>query len=385
MRLRRAVGVGPLRRARAGALLLAAAATAGLAACGGSASPAAGQQSAMAQAAGNQNLDTGTALNGVRAPDFRLANQFGQPVSLGAFRGKVVILAFTDSECTTICPLTTTSMLEAKALLGRAGEQVQLLGIDANPQAASQADMLAYSRSHGMVNRWDFLTGSSAQLDAVWKAYHVYVQVTHGQIDHTPALYVIDTRGREQKLYLTTMAYTTVSQAAELLAREASGLLPGHPPLTSQQSLAFIGGTPPGTATTIPAAAGGAPIPLGPGKPRLLVFFATWLDETTPLASSLTGLNAYAAAAAGDRLPGLVAVDEAVTEPSPGSAAAYIQHLGTPLRYPVGLDTAGRLADGYGVQDQPWLVLVSAAGKVVWSHDGWLPVPALEAAVRTAG
>ncbi len=79
-----------------------------------------------------------------------------------------------------------------------------------------------------------------------------------------------------------------------------------------------------------------------------------------------------------------MAVDEAVTEPSDGSAAAYLQHLGTPLRYPVGLDTTGRLADGYGVADQPWLVLVSAAGKVVWSHDGWLPVPALEAAARKA-
>jgi hypothetical protein len=38
------------------------------------------------------------------------------------------------------------------------------------------------------------------------------------------------------------------------------------------------------------------------------------------------------------------------------------------------------VADGYGVQDQPWLMLVSAAGKVVWTHDGWLPLPALEKA-----
>ncbi len=89
-------------------------------------------------AAANPNLDTGTALGGVRAPDFRLTNQFGQPVSLSAFRGKVVILAFTDSECTTICPLTTASMVEAKDLLGQAGDQVQLLGIDANPQATSR-------------------------------------------------------------------------------------------------------------------------------------------------------------------------------------------------------------------------------------------------------
>jgi hypothetical protein len=35
------------------------------------------------------------------------------------------------------------------------------------------------------------------------------------------------------------------------------------------------------------------------------------------------------------------------------------------------------------VQDQPWLVLVSASGKIVWSHDGWLTQTALEAAVAS--
>ena len=29
-----------------------------------------------------------------------------------------------------------------------------------------------------------------------------------------------------------------------------------------------------------------------------------------------------------------------------------------------------------------WFALVSASGKVVWTHDGWLPWPALEAAVK---
>ncbi|SRR6266571_1194574 len=137
-------------------------------------------------AADNPDLDPGTSLGGLAAPGFRLVNQFGQPMSLARFRGKVVILAFTDSRCTTICPLTTASMIEAKELLGAAGDQVQLLGVNANPKATSVTDVLAYSRAHGMVNQWDFLTGSPAQLRAVWRAYHLYVQIQAGQIDHTP-------------------------------------------------------------------------------------------------------------------------------------------------------------------------------------------------------
>jgi cytochrome oxidase Cu insertion factor (SCO1/SenC/PrrC family) len=376
MELRRGVGV---RLAGLAAVL-------GLAACAGSPSmsQAADQQSAQARAAAaNPDLDTGTALR-TMAPDVRLTNQFGQPVSLSAFRGKVVILAFTDSECTTICPLTTASMVAAKELLGRAGDQVQLLGIDANPEATSQADVLAYSRSHGLVNQWDFLTGPLPRLRSAWKAFHVDVQIEQGQIDHTPALFVIDPQGRERMLYLTTMAYTTIGQSAELLAQEASRLLPGHPKLAAAESLAQISGDSPATAATIPAATGTAPVALAPGRPRLMLFFATWLDETSPLAADLTGLNAYAAAAPKDGLAPLVAVDEAVTEPSEGAAAAYLAHLPAPLAYPVGLDTTGRVADGYGVQDQPWFALVSAAGKIVWSHDGWLPPAALQAAVGAA-
>ena len=55
----------------------------------------------------------------VDTPGFTLTNQFGQPVSLSAYR-KVVILAFNDAECTTICPLTTVSLLNAKDMLGAA-------------------------------------------------------------------------------------------------------------------------------------------------------------------------------------------------------------------------------------------------------------------------
>jgi cytochrome oxidase Cu insertion factor (SCO1/SenC/PrrC family) len=363
-----------------------------LAACGashsGSAASAGQVSPAMARAAAqNPDLDTGSSLQGAAAPNFRLTNQFGQPVSLSDFRGKVVILAFTDSECTTICPLTTASMVEARELLGHAGDQVQLLGVDANPEATSRADVMSYSRSHAMVNQWGFLTGSPAQLRAVWKAYHVYVQIEKGDIDHTPALYVIDQRGRERELYLTTMAYTTVTQAAQILAQEAASLLPSHPKLASVRSLAFVGGTSPATAVTVPAASPGrtAPVTLGPGKARLVVFFATWLDEVSPLRARLLALNAYARAERAGRLPALTAIDEAVTEPSSGTARTYLTHLGGSLSYPVGLDTTGRLADGYGVQDQPWLVLVSARGKVVWSHDGWLPTAALEAAARAHG
>ncbi len=92
--------------------------------------------------------------------------------------------------------------------------------MDANPTARSVSAVMAYSQAHGMVNQWDFLTGSLPRLQAVWKAYHIYVQIEKGQIDHTPALYVIDQQGREREIYLTSMAYASVGQEAQVLAAE---------------------------------------------------------------------------------------------------------------------------------------------------------------------
>jgi cytochrome oxidase Cu insertion factor (SCO1/SenC/PrrC family) len=368
----------------------------GLAGCStGASAPSGSQQSGAGQsgtgqsgngaASQNPNLDLGTSLGGQPAPDFRLRNQFGQPMSLSQFRGKVVMLAFEDSECTTVCPLTTQSMLEAKQLLGPAGSQVQLLGVDANPDAISIDHVLSYSRTHGLVNQWNFLTGSLAELKATWAKYHIAVQIERDEIDHTPALFLIDQQGRERKLYLTQMAYSSVGQSARVLAEEISGLLPGHPKVASQESLASVRVQGPRDHLTLPSASsGGGTVTLGPGQPRLVMFFATWLSEIANLKSELISANAYVAAARRDHLPPLVAVDEAVVEPSAQQVRSYLAGLGTSLAYPVALDTTGRVADGYQVQDQPWFALVNASGKIIWSHAGWLPPPALVSAIKHA-
>jgi cytochrome oxidase Cu insertion factor (SCO1/SenC/PrrC family) len=370
---------------------LALAATLAVAGCasssGSSSAPGLSAMSAANQAAmRNPNLDLGSSLDGMKAPDIKLVNQFGQPMSLSQFRGRVVILAFSDSECTTVCPLTTQSMVMAKELLGKAGDSVQLLGVDANPTATKVSDVMAYSRAHSMVNQWDFLTGSDAQLKAVWKAYNIQVAIEAGQIDHTPALYVINSHGTLEKLYLTAMAYSSVTQSAQVLATEVSSLLPSHPKLSSIESLATVPAQGPTTTVTLPQALmvgekGKDPhtVTLGPGQPRLVVFFATWLTETSDLSAELTGLTAYAKVEASRHLPALTAVDETVTEPSVAAVNDYLAQLG-PLDYQIALDKTGRVADGYGVQDQPWLVLVNAAGKITWSHDGWVTPAALEKA-----
>ena len=335
----------------------------------------------------NPYLDPGTRLSGP-APDFRLTDEFDAPVSLRSFRGKVVILAFNDSECTTICPLTTSAMVEAKAMLGSAAGSVQLLGIDANPTATQVKDVRSYSELHGMVHQWHFLTGSLSALKQVWKAYKIDVAIEQGQIDHTPALFVIGPDGSLARLYLTQQSYAAVGQLGQLLAQEASRLLPDHPAVHSNLSYAQIRGVSP-SATEVVARAGGGGLTLGPGRaPRLYLFFATWDSEVSDLAGALEKLNGYQSAASAAGLPKLTAVDEASVEPSARALPGYLAKLPHPLSYPVAIDRTGRLADGYGVQDEPWFVLTSASGRILWYYDastsGWLSRSALVRQIRAA-
>ena len=335
----------------------------------------------------NPEVDPGTSLPGPVAPGFALTDQSGTPVSLRQFRGKVVVLAFVDSRCTTVCPLTTVSMTEAVSMLGpAAARHIQLLGIDANPDATKVADVRAYTVAHQMTRSWDFLTGSPGQLAAAWRAYHVYVAASHGNIDHEPAVYLIDAQGRERTLYLTQMAYASVAQQAELMASGLSRLLPGHPaprggvPMTLAQSIK------PASTVSLPViggARGTGHVTLGPGHPHLVVFLASWDQEISDMPGELRALAAYQRQALRHGWPTVVAVDETPTETSPADLARVLASSGgSALGYPVVADTSGRLADGYGVQDLPWIELISASGQIRYHHDGWLPAATL---ARLAG
>lgn len=320
----------------------------------------------------NPVLDPGTSLDRP-AHNFTLTDQFGQPVSLRSFRGKVVILGFNDSECTTMCPLTTTAMLDAKAMLGPAAAHVQLLGVDANPKATSIGDVLSYSEVHGMVHAWDFLTGSLQELRSVWHQYSIGVEISHKLVDHDPAIYVISPQGRIAKLFLTQQSYAAVGQLAQLLANEAAGLLPGHPPVDSHLSYSHITGIAPTQPTRLLRAGGGS-VELGPGHAHMVLFFATWDRQITGLAGGLEGLEHYQSVARREGLPQLTAIDEGSVEPR-GALKAFMRTLPARLTYPVGIDSSGRLADGYEVDGQPWLLEVNAAGRIAFYYSvatlGW--------------
>jgi cytochrome oxidase Cu insertion factor (SCO1/SenC/PrrC family) len=152
----------------------------------------------------------GFPMPGDLAPDFTLTDQFGHPVTLSALRGREVVLAFIDSQCKTLCPLTSTIMYSAKSQLSAmASKQVLLIAVNANPTSTSIASVQAWSISHGMLHQWQFLTGSAQQLNSIYSMYNTYVQVDpNGSVAHDPIIFIIDSQGHE-RLYFETLDSTS--------------------------------------------------------------------------------------------------------------------------------------------------------------------------------
>src|SRR6266581_5937815 len=148
----------------------------------------------------------GFPMTGKLAPDFTLTDQFGHSVTLSSLRGHEVVLAFIDSRCKTLCPLTANIRYDAKVRLGaEASSQIELVAVNANPTATSVAAVQAWSIAHGLLHQWLFLNRPVRQLWSVYHSYHVAVQVNSGGlVAHDPITFLIDAQGRE-RLYFETL------------------------------------------------------------------------------------------------------------------------------------------------------------------------------------
>ena len=166
------------------------------------------------------------------APDFRLVNQDGQPVSLSSFRGKIVLLTFLDPVCTTDCTFMGQEFLQAGKLLTADRTRVELVAVVVNPVYNSQAVVRAFDQQEGLsaLPNWEYLTGTPAQLEKAWKPYGIVGEVlpAGAMIAHNDIAYIIDQSGQiRQELDFDPGPGTSasVSSFASLLAGDTRQLL----------------------------------------------------------------------------------------------------------------------------------------------------------------
>jgi cytochrome oxidase Cu insertion factor (SCO1/SenC/PrrC family) len=150
-----------------------------------------------------ESIDGSSTPLGSPAPSFSLTDQRGKPVALAGLHGKVVLLTFLDPVCVTDCPLIAQEFREAGNLLSGDRAKVELVAVNLNPLYSGVSYLQAFDRQEQLatVPNWLYLTGSPAQLQAVWRKYGVTsVTVPAGaMLGHSDVAFVISRNGRLQE------------------------------------------------------------------------------------------------------------------------------------------------------------------------------------------
>jgi protein SCO1 len=144
-----------------------------------------------------------------RAPDFRLVDQSGGPVSLAAYRGRPLIVTFIDPLCRNFCPLEAKQLNElVRSLPPRSRPGIAAVSV--NVYGDARRNLLQDVARWRLVPQWRWAVGSGRELASVWRRYRIGVLVTTKtiagvrvhEISHTEAAYVVDGSGYERALFM---------------------------------------------------------------------------------------------------------------------------------------------------------------------------------------
>lgn len=157
-----------------------------------------------------------------RAPDFSLRDSDGHRFSLDSLRGQPAIVTFLDSRCHQECPLEGRALAAGFRMTPRA-ERPTVVAVSVNPWEDTPASVRRAIRRFGLSGfRWRWLLGSKSQLERVWRLYRIEVRRTRADIEHTDALYLIDSNGFERAGMVYPFLPTWISTDLETLASESS-------------------------------------------------------------------------------------------------------------------------------------------------------------------
>ena len=147
------------------------------------------------------------------AAEIQLQDFNGQPFALGGLSGKVVILYFGYTNCTTECPLTMAHLKLAVQSIGARAANVRVVMISTDPGRDTPAAMKAFLEAFDPA--FIGLVGTPDQLGQVWKDYGVTVE--DGGETHSFFTYLIDPRGNFRETFLPDSSPADVASDVRLL------------------------------------------------------------------------------------------------------------------------------------------------------------------------
>lgn len=310
------------------------------------------------------------------ASNFHLTDQQGQPISLGQFRGKTVVLSFNDDRCVDMCPLLAQDIIRADHYLSAAQRrQVVFLAVNVNPFYPKVSDVKAFTDSHGLgkVANWHFVTGPVPTLEKIWKTYGETVQLHQKSrtVSHDSLLEFIAPNGHvaaagqfgEGSADVSPFSHGLAQMAVDLLPPAERGKVGGHNATGSGTRGAGLGQQSPSFKLPVLGQSGASLSSSGlRGRPVVLNFWSSSCPDCR------SELGAFAKLAKQEPNLRFVGID--VADPSTASALRLARQAG--ISYPVVADRSGALARSYHISELPTTIYLSPSGKVLVRHPGLL-------------
>lgn len=161
------------------------------------------QAAAQAQ---HPHAETARAQVSGTAPEAVLVDQDGRRVALKEqLSGSAFVVAFIYTSCHHVCPLIFDSVAAVQKRAQAEGLRgVRSVFVTVDPEVDTPEVLRSYAQRRGAdLATTMFLTGSEADLQAVWSGFGVKVtRLGRGLVDHPPLTFLVDARGRVRYRYV---------------------------------------------------------------------------------------------------------------------------------------------------------------------------------------
>ncbi|OJU86223.1 MAG: hypothetical protein BGO11_18915 [Solirubrobacterales bacterium 70-9] len=201
---------------RAAPLLLVALAITVLAAgCGGGSSSSGDSAVSVPEIAGAD------AIPAKAAPAIDLTDQYGKKIDLAKLKGRTVLVAFLYTHCTDLCPIVAGKVHTAYAQIPKAKRPL-FLAVSVDPAHDTPRSAAIFNKRHRTTGEIDWLLGSQAELEKVWKAWGVKPEHDANdpeEIEHNAEIFAIDPQGQIRALYPPTFRPEKLAAGTQTLAQ----------------------------------------------------------------------------------------------------------------------------------------------------------------------
>lgn len=202
-----------------------AAALAALAGCGGSSNDAADAPTAASThhaGTSTTEFEGGLVLPRRQAPALTLDNIYGRRVDIRDLRGHPVLVTFVYANCPDVCPLIMSNLRQVREESGALGRRTRVIAVSVDPEGDTPAVVRRFLTARRVGGFVDYLVGTRAQLEPVWKAWAVGEQVDKKNpelIEHSALIYGVTADGELATAYPVGFTPQQIAKDLPLLAQ----------------------------------------------------------------------------------------------------------------------------------------------------------------------